>query len=98
FRILLFVSRPDILSEGKNDVGPHLISRPLFNIIRSFPEDLVTVEVARPGTWKALRQHLRDAKARGVSFDIVHLDVHGVVKMSGSNPVYVLSHLLPLSK
>ncbi|KAK0704479.1 hypothetical protein B0H67DRAFT_350495 [Lasiosphaeris hirsuta] len=84
FNILLFVSRPDILDREKDDVSHRLAVRPLFSIAGSFPDDLISIEVARPGTWQGLRQHLEDAAARGKFFHLVHLDVHGSASSSGS--------------
>ncbi|CZR69547.1 uncharacterized protein PAC_19447 [Phialocephala subalpina] len=77
FNILIFVSRPDITTKGAREVSHQLISRPLFDLLASFSEGLVTIEVARPGTWNGLRNHLENAKSRGKVFHLVHLDVHG---------------------
>ena len=73
--ILLVTARPF----GRADVGYRTISRPLLDALRqaSVP---VTVDLVRPGTWEALRGHLREAKARrGGSgwYQVAHFDLHG---------------------
>ena len=73
--ILLVTARPF----GRRDVGYRTISRPLLDALRqaSLP---VTVDLVRPGTWEALRDHLREAKARrGGSgwYQVAHFDLHG---------------------
>lgn len=86
FNILLFVSRPEILTLGKNDVSHRLAVRPLFSILESFPDGFLSIEVARPGTWEGLKQHLEDAAVRGKFFHLVHLDVHGSTSISEKRP------------
>ena len=72
--ILLVTARPF----GRKDVGYRTISRPLLDALRqaSLP---VTVDLVRPGTWEALRDHLRDRKQRGGSgwYQVAHFDLHG---------------------
>ena len=73
--ILLVTARPF----GRGDVGYRTISRPLLDALRqgSLP---VTVDLVRPGTWEALRAHLRDRTRReGASgwYQVIHLDLHG---------------------
>jgi tetratricopeptide (TPR) repeat protein len=74
--ILLVTARPF----GRGDVGYRTISRPLLDALRqgSLP---VTVDLVRPGTWEALRDHLRETRARkeGASgwYQVVHFDLHG---------------------
>src|SRR5271166_5667853 len=73
--ILLVTARPF----GRGDVGYRTISRPLLVALRqgSLP---VTVDLVRPGTWEALRAHLRDRTRReGASgwYQVIHLDLHG---------------------
>jgi hypothetical protein len=54
--ILVVVARPD----GPEDVGYRTISRPLLDALRTagWP---ATVDLVRPGTWQALRDHLETA-------------------------------------
>jgi tetratricopeptide (TPR) repeat protein len=72
--ILLVTARPD----GAKDVGYRTISRPLLDALRqaSLP---VTLDMVRPGTWSALRDHLRDvAERRGTGwYHLIHFDLHG---------------------
>ena len=73
--ILLVTARPF----GPGDVGYRTVSRPLLDALRqaSVP---VTVDLVRPGTWEALRDHLREARAaRGGSgwYQVAHFDLHG---------------------
>jgi tetratricopeptide (TPR) repeat protein len=73
--ILLVTARPF----GRGDVGYRTISRPLLDALRraSVP---VTVDLVRPGTWEALRAHLREGKAaRGGAgwYQVAHFDLHG---------------------
>ena len=73
--ILLVTARPF----GRGDVGYRTISRPLLDALRqgSVP---VTVDLVRPGTWEALRGHLREARARRDGsgwYQVVHFDLHG---------------------
>ena len=73
--ILLVTARPF----GRGDVGYRTISRPLLDALRqaSVP---VTVDLVRPGTWEALRDHLREARERqGGSgwYQVAHFDLHG---------------------
>ncbi len=72
--ILLVTARPF----GRRDVGYRTISRPLLDALQqaSIP---VTVDLVRPGTWEALRDHLRDRARRGGSgwYQVAHFDLHG---------------------
>ncbi|HEV8560196.1 MAG TPA: tetratricopeptide repeat protein [Actinophytocola sp.] len=79
--ILLVTARPN----GPRDVGYRTISRPLLDALRqaSMP---VTLDLVRPGTWPALRDHLRDvSERRGTGwYHLVHFDVHGAFTESDS--------------
>ena len=72
--ILVVTARPD----GPGDVGYRTISRPLLDALRhrSLP---VTLDLVRPGTWEALRGHLRAAKEQHGSgwYQVIHFDLHG---------------------
>ena len=73
--ILLVTARPF----GRKDVGYRTISRPLLDALRqaSVP---VTVDLVRPGTWEALRDHLREERERRGEtgwYQVAHFDLHG---------------------
>ena len=72
--ILVVVARPD----GPTDVGYRTISRPLLDALRTAGLP-VTVDLVRPGTWQALRDHLRAATERHGSgwYQVIHFDLHG---------------------
>src|SRR5260370_6027160 len=74
--LLIVTARPS----GKRDVGYRTISRPLVEALRN--ADLrVQVEILRPGTYKALENHLRDVTAKHGEgyYHVIHFDVHGAV-------------------
>ena len=72
--ILLVTARPF----GRGDVGYRTISRPLLGAIRhsGLP---VTIDMLRPGTWQALREHLQTLTERQGSgwYQVIHFDLHG---------------------
>ena len=72
--ILLVTARPF----GARDVGYRTISRPLLDALRqsSLP---VSLDLVRPGTWEALRTHLRArAEQDGTGwYQVIHFDLHG---------------------
>ncbi len=72
--LLLVVARP----YGKYDVAYRTISRPLVETLRQSGLH-VQVDILRPGTYKALENHLRDITARhGVGhYHVIHFDLHG---------------------
>jgi hypothetical protein len=74
--VLLVTARPF----GKRDVGYRTISRPLVEGLRRAGLR-VRIDILRPGTYKALENHLRAVTDRyGVGYyHIVHFDVHGSV-------------------
>lgn len=86
FNILLVVSRPEGLESG-HDIPNRLISKLFFDLIQNLPEGTVTIELVRPGTWRGLIDHLKNAKKRGKFFHLVHFDVHGVTSEPGINNV-----------
>src|SRR5579864_537622 len=74
--LLIVTARPS----GERDVGYRTISRPLVEALRN--ADLrVQVEILRPGTYKALENHLRDVTAKHGEgyYHVIHFDVHGAV-------------------
>ncbi|MCP4108640.1 MAG: hypothetical protein GY749_24340 [Desulfobacteraceae bacterium] len=63
---------------GRKDVGYRTVSRPLVERLRK--SDLpVHIDILRPGTYRALTEHLRDVRdSHGVGFyHIIHFDLHG---------------------
>ncbi len=74
--LLIVTSRPF----GKQDVGYRTISRPMVETLgrANIP---VQIEILRPGTYKALENHLREISAtHGVGYyHVIHFDVHGAV-------------------
>jgi tetratricopeptide (TPR) repeat protein len=70
--LLVVVARPD----EEKDVGYRTISRPMLELIEN-GKLRVNVELLRPGTYRALSQHL---EAKGANFyHIIHLDMHGAL-------------------
>src|SRR5438876_184190 len=74
--LLIVTARPS----GIRDVGYRTISRPLVEALRqtSIP---IQVEILRPGTYRALENHLRDVTAQHEEghYHVIHFDVHGAV-------------------
>ena len=73
-RILLVTARPF----GNRDIGYRIISRPLLDAMRQ--SDLpVTIDLVRPGTWQALREHLQSQTEEHGSgwYQVIHFDLHG---------------------
>lgn len=74
--LLVVTARPS----GQRDVGYRTISRPLVETLRqtSIP---IRIEILRPGTYKALVNHLNDTTAKHDEgyYHVVHFDVHGAV-------------------
>ncbi len=74
--LLIATARPS----GRRDVGYRTISRPLVEALDS-ANIPVQVEILRPGTYKALENHLRDSTDRYQEgyYHVIHFDVHGAV-------------------
>ena len=74
--VLVITARPF----GQRDVGYRTISRPLVEALRqtNIP---IQVEILRPGTYKALENHLRDVTAKHGEgyYHVIHFDVHGAI-------------------
>ena len=72
--ILVVTARPF----GKGDVGYRTISRPLLDAMRQSKLP-VTIDLVRPGTWEALREHLRSVTEQQQSgwYQVIHFDLHG---------------------
>src|SRR5262245_13232113 len=74
--LLVVTARP----HGRRDVGYRTISRPLIEGLRQVQAP-VQVDIVRPGTYRALVEHLRRTQQEhGVGYyHIMHFDVHGAV-------------------
>jgi tetratricopeptide (TPR) repeat protein len=74
--LLIVTARPS----GVHDVGYRTISRPLVESLRNANLN-VQVEILRPGTYRALENHLRDVTAKHGEgyYHVIHFDVHGAV-------------------
>ncbi len=74
--ILIVTARPF----GKHDVSYRTISRPLIESLRA-AKLRVQVEIVRPGTYKALENHLRNIQNQySVGYyHVIHFDMHGAV-------------------
>ncbi len=74
--LLIVTARPS----GQRDVGYRTISRPLVEALRSANLP-VQIELLRPGTYRALENHLREVTAKHGEgyYHVVHFDVHGAV-------------------
>ncbi len=74
-RVLALSARPKIAA----DIPHRLITRTIYEVVQSIQskvDSVVTLDVARPGSLKALKKSL-DSRPWGY-YDIIHLDVHGV--------------------
>jgi len=74
--VLLVVARPG----GKNDVGYRTISQPLVEAVQNANLP-VKIDILRPGTVRALHEHLENTTARRDKgyYHLIHFDVHGAV-------------------
>jgi len=74
--VLVVTARP----HRERDVGYRTISRPLLAALRQARIPVV-LDLVRPGSWKALKEHLQATTERNKSgwYGIVHFDVHGAV-------------------
>ncbi len=74
--ILIVTARPG----GKRDVGYRTITRPMVESLRD-ANLRVQVDILRPGTYRALENHLREVrKEHGDGYyHVIHFDVHGAV-------------------
>jgi hypothetical protein len=85
YNILLVISRD--LREHDDEALPDSVLNALLRVqsaLEALSDRLpLSVEVVRPGTFTALEQHLQQATLRHGPgyFDLVHFDMHGVVKM-----------------
>ena len=74
--LLVVVARPSV----ERDVGYRTISRPLVESLRN-ANLAVQVDILRPGTYKALENHLRVTTERHGEgyYHVIHFDMHGAV-------------------
>jgi tetratricopeptide (TPR) repeat protein len=75
-RVLLVTARPS----GRRDVGYRTISRPLIEALET-GKLRATIDIVRPGSFKALLEHLETTKLDhgGGYYHMLHLDLHGAV-------------------
>src|SRR5436305_1434605 len=73
-KLLIVTARP----LGKKDIGYRTISRPLVETLRQ-AQVPVHIDILRPGTYKALENHLRAMTSKhGVGYyHVIHFDMHG---------------------
>ena len=79
-RVLLLSPRPEVDDEG-NPVGylDHRSSAlPLVQAVETLGEALVKVDILHPATFAAMKAALKQARAEGDPYEIVHFDGHGV--------------------
>lgn len=74
--LLIVTARPSV----EHDVGYCTISRPLVESLRTANLP-VQIDILRPGTYKALENHLRVTTAQYGEgyYHVIHFDVHGAV-------------------
>jgi hypothetical protein len=80
FNILVVTARP----HADKDVPHRLVSRGILDVMQSADGKgmrSATMEIVRPGTFAAFRDHL-NSREPGY-FDIVHFDLHGIADSSG---------------
>ncbi|MEQ9548454.1 MAG: CHAT domain-containing protein [Coleofasciculus sp. G3-WIS-01] len=86
-RILLVICRP----QGGDDVPFRSVATQLIRGLTDSAREIFQLDVLRPPTFQRLKEVLRQAKAEGKPYHIVHFDGHGVyedpyVKDSGKPP------------
>jgi hypothetical protein len=67
--VLLVVARP----HGKHDVGYRTISQPLVEAVQNANLP-VKIDILRPGTYRALVEHLKNTTARRDKGHLIHFD------------------------
>ncbi len=74
--ILIVTARPS----GKGEIGYRTISRPMVEALRTANVP-VQIDILRPGTYKALYEHLRESTEKHDVgyYHVIHLDLHGAV-------------------
>jgi hypothetical protein len=72
--ILVVTARP----WGRRDIGYRTISRPLIESVEQVGLP-VRIDLLRPGTYNALESHLEISERLGVTYHVVHFDVHGAM-------------------
>jgi tetratricopeptide (TPR) repeat protein len=79
-RILLVICRP----KGRNDVPFRSVASRILKGLSAEARALFQLDVLRPATYEALTLRLREAKAAGMPYHVVHFDGHGTYEdMSG---------------
>ncbi|KAM0420272.1 hypothetical protein ACHAPT_011933 [Fusarium lateritium] len=76
-RILLIIARDLKYTNGRHSDPESVAYDILYAMAKFFgPSGRLSIEVVRPGTFSELERHLERRK----QYDLVHIDVHGVVK------------------
>lgn len=93
-RILLVICRPG----GRDDVPFRSVASRLLKSLSSVDTDLLQLDVLRPPTFEQLSKTLRQAKANGAPYHVVHFDGHGTYEevASPSGLTGILKKLNPL--
>lgn len=104
FNILFAVSRPS----KRDDINPLIAVKEIYKVRRLVKDHLTAIqgpnvklnfdiEISRPGTWTAFKNHVEQRTAawketggQGGWFDLVHFDCHGIIRNG-------IAHLLFLS-
>ena len=92
-RILLVICRPG----GSADVPFRSVSGTMIKGLTDAARERFELDVLRPPTYEQLSKTLRNAKADGKPYHIVHFDGHGgYLNTAKSNPLNILHSLTPL--
>lgn len=78
-RVLLVVARDFSRQGAERDPEPDLAQFPLMTVQRKLRNRMV-LEVVRPGSEEELEAHLALRASQGITFHLVHFDLHGRIK------------------
>lgn len=92
--ILLVICRPG----GRDDVPFRSVASRLLKSLSSVATDIFQLDVLRPPTFEQLSKTLRQAKANGAPYHVVHFDGHGTYEEMSSPSGFggILKKLNPL--
>lgn len=90
-RILYLSSRPGL----EEDISYRAISREIWDILGTGTNANMQpqIQFVRPGTWKRFKEILRNPGNDGC-FDVVHFDMHGIIKKRSGKATLVLPQYL----
>jgi len=80
--MLLVICRP----RGGDDVPFRSVANRLLKGLSGAHQDRLRLDLLRPSTFEQLSHVLRDAKARGEPYHVVHFDGHGTYSEGGPRP------------